>query len=304
MLMLAVQVLEKIPYTEKSYPQGFTSGEIALMWINGMIWKIKNPNIPLVLYTDIETLELLKSYNITDSWDRIETDLLENNIGINKSIFWSNSKFRVYKELTSPFLFIDCDILIWDDISEWDIFEYELVTSYKEELTIDCYIDPNIMTSEYQIGYSSDWKNMALNASFVYINNKEFKKNYVNIAIDWMIGCSINEKNLNKYSVYFIEQRFLSELAIDSNINQKTLLSNFNTGKGWNYSDTLDGLWTWKDSYKHIYHIGYDKIYLRKGTKTYNEDYLNFFINYITKNCKERGFESLIPRFLELTNLF
>jgi hypothetical protein len=63
--MLGIQVLEKIPYTNQSYPQGITSGEIALMWINGMIWKIKNPNIPLVLYTDIETLELLKSYNIT-----------------------------------------------------------------------------------------------------------------------------------------------------------------------------------------------------------------------------------------------
>jgi hypothetical protein len=72
--MIGVQVLEKIPYTEQTYPQGITSGEIALMWINGMIWKVKNPNIPLVLYTDIETLELLKSYNITDSWDRIDID--------------------------------------------------------------------------------------------------------------------------------------------------------------------------------------------------------------------------------------
>jgi hypothetical protein len=302
--MIAIQVLEKIPYTEQSYPQRITSCEIALMWINGMIWKIKNPNIPLVLYTDIETLELLKSYNITDSWDRIDTELLKKDININKSIFWSNSKFRVYKELNVPFVFIDCDILIWDDISEWNIFNYELVTSYKEELTIDCYIDPNKMISEYPIDYTSDWKNMPLNASFVYFNNIELKKKYVDIGIDWMIGCSINEKNLNKYSVYFIEQRFLSELAIDNNVNQKTLLSNFNTDKGWNYSDKLDGIWSWSDSYKHIYHIGYDKIYLRKGTKTYNEDYLNYFIKYITDNCKERGFENLIPRFLELTFLF
>ena len=58
--MIGVQVLEKIPYTEQTYPQRITSGEIALMWINGMIWKVKNPNIPLVLYTDIETLELMK----------------------------------------------------------------------------------------------------------------------------------------------------------------------------------------------------------------------------------------------------
>mgnify|MGYP000992128966 CR=1 FL=1 len=99
--MLGIQVLEKIPYTEQSYPQGITSGEIALMWINGMIWKIKNPNIPLVLYTDIETLELLKSYNITDSWDRIDTDLLKEDIGINKSIFWSNSKLLIFHFIKS-----------------------------------------------------------------------------------------------------------------------------------------------------------------------------------------------------------
>jgi hypothetical protein len=171
--MIGVQVLEKIPYTEQTYAQGITSGEIALMWINGMIWKIKNPNIPLVLYTDIETLELLKSYNITDSWDIINTDLLKEDIGINKSVFWSNSKFRVYKELSEPFVFIDCDILVWDDISEWNIFDYELVTSYKEELTLDCYIDPNIMISEYDIDYNSKWENMPLNTSFVYFNNDD-----------------------------------------------------------------------------------------------------------------------------------
>lgn len=301
--MIGVQVLEKIPYTEQTYPQGITSGEISLMWINGMIWKIKNPKIPLVLYTDIETLELLKSYNITDSWDRIDTDLLKEDIGINKSIFWSNSKFRVYRELNEPFVFIDCDILVWDDISEWNIFDYELVTSYKEELTLDCYTDPNIMISEYDIDYNSKWENMPLNASFVYINNNELKKKYVDIGIDWMIGCSVNKKNLNKFGVYFIEQRFLAEVAIDLNINQKTLLRDFNTIKGWNQSN-IDGLWSWSESYKHIYHMGYDKIFLRKGTKTYNEDYLNFFIKYITENCKERGFENLIPKFLELVFLF
>ena len=108
--MIGVQVLEKIPYTEQTYPQGITSAEISLMWINGMIWKIKNPNIPLVLYTDVETLELLKSYNITDSWDRIDTDLLKEDIGINKSIFWSNSKFRVYRELNEPFVLANVQV--------------------------------------------------------------------------------------------------------------------------------------------------------------------------------------------------
>jgi len=302
--MLGIQVLEKIPYTEQSYPQGITSGEIALMWINGMIWKIKNPNIPLVLYTDVETLELLKSYNITDSWDRIDTNLLKDNIDINKSIFWSNSKFRAYKELNEPFVFIDCDILIWDDISEWNIFNYDLVTSYKEELTLDCYTDPNIMISEYPLNYNSSWENMPLNASFVYLNNTELKKKYVDIGIDWMIGCSLNEKNLNKFSVYFIEQRFLSELAIDLDVNQKTLLSDFNTGKGWNHSNNIEGLWSWKESYNHVYHLGYDKVFLRKGTKTYNEKYQEFFIKYITENCEKRGFEKLIPKFLELVFLF
>jgi hypothetical protein len=301
--MLGIQVLEKIPYTNQSYPQQITSGEIALMWINGMIWKIKNPNIPLVLYTDIETLEILKKYNIIESWDRIDTDLLKNNIGINKSIFWSNSKFRVYKELNEPFVFIDCDILIWDDISEWNIFNYDLVTSYKEELTLDCYINPNNILSEYDIDYSSDWKNMPLNASFVYLNNSQLKKKYVDIGIDWMIGCSLNEKNLNKFSVYFIEQRFLAELAIDINANQKTLLSDFNTGKGWQKGE-LDGLWNWKDSYNHIYHIGYDKVFLRKETETYNEEYVKFFTKYITENCEKRGFGNLIPKFLELNSLF
>lgn len=302
--MIGIQVLEKIPYTNKSYPQQITSSEIALMWINGMIWKIKNPTIPLVLYTDLETLETLEKYNITDCWDKVDTDLLKEDIGINKSIFWSNSKFRVYKEMVEPFIFIDCDILIWDDISKWNIFNYDLVTSYKEELSLSCYTDPNEMISEYPIDYKSEWNSMPLNASFVYFNNDNLKEKYVNIGIDWMKGCSINEKNMNKFSVYFIEQRFLSELAIDNNINQTTLLSNFNTIEGWNQSNNIGGLWSWLESYNHIYHIGYDKVFLRKETETYNQEYLDFFIKYITENCKERGFENLIPRFLKIINLF
>lgn len=302
--MVGIQVLEKIPYTNQSYPQQITSSEIALMWINGMIWKIKNPNIPLFLYTDLETLETLEKYNITDCWNKIDTNLLKEDIGINKSIFWSNSKFRVYKEMVEPFIFIDCDILIWDDITKWNIFNYDLVTSYKEELSLSCYTDPNEMISEYPIDYKSEWKNMPLNASFVYFNNDNLREKYVNIGIDWMKGCSTNEKNLNKFSVYFIEQRFLSELAIDNNINQTTLLSNSNTIEGWNQSNNIEGLWSFSESYNHIYHLGHDKVFLRKGTETYNQEYIDFFIKYITENCKERGFENLIPRFLEIINLF
>jgi len=301
--MIGIQVLESVPYTKDSYPQQLTSYELALMWLNANIWKIKNPNTPLIFYTDDKILELLNKYNISDSWSEINTDLLKSDIGINKSIFWSNSKLRVYKELNNPFLFIDCDILIWDSISDWNIFNYDLVTSYKEDLSLSCYTDSDIIISDYEINYDSNWKNMPLNASLVYLNNKDLKDKYTNIGINWMKKCSVENKNLNKYSVYFIEQRFLAELAIDMNVNQKTLLSTFNTGKGWNKSEEVDGLWNWQNSYNHIYHIGYDKVFLRKNTDTYNEKYVKWFLNYIIENCKKRGFENLIPRFLELTSL-
>lgn len=301
--MIGIQVLESIPQTKESYPQGLTSYEIALMWLNGNIWKVRNPNIPLILYTDSESLSLFEKYNILDTWSDINTDILKEDIGINKSIFWSNSKLRVYKELNNPFLFIDCDILIWDDISDWKILDYDLVTSYKEDLSLSCYTDSNDIISEYEIDYDSDWKNMPLNASLVYLNNKDLKDKYTNIGLDWMKKCSIENKNLNKYSVYFIEQRFLAELAINMNVNQKTLLNTFNTGKGWNKSEEIDGLWNWEDSYNHIYHIGYDKVFLRKESHTYKEEYVKWFLNYIIENCKRKGFENLIPRFLELASL-
>ena len=149
--MIGIQVLESIPQIEGYYAQGLTSYEIALMWLNGNIWKIKNPNIPLVLYTDKESLSLFEKYNILDTWSNINTDILDNNIGINKSIFWSNSKLRVYKELEIPFLFIDCDILVWDSISDWQIFDYDLVTSYKEDLSLSCYTEKSIILSDCNI---------------------------------------------------------------------------------------------------------------------------------------------------------
>ncbi len=302
--MLAVQVLEKTPFTDSSYPQEMTSGELALLWLNGQIWKIKNPEIPLILYTDPQTFDFLSKFDILDSWHSINTELLSEDIGIDKSTFWSNSKLRVYNDINQPFLFYDCDLLIWDDIKKWEIFDYDLITSYKEDLSLNCYLEPEKILSEFPINLISDWKNMPLNASFVYLNNENLKKRYVDISLDWMKGCSENKKNLNKFSVFFIEQRLLAELADSENIKQKTLLKNYNTDKGWNKIELVDGLWTAEDSYNHVFHMGYEKICLRKNTEHYNEKYLDFFVNYIKKNCKEKGLEHLIPKFLELAFLY
>src|ERR1035437_9493810 len=107
--MTAIQVLEQLPYSDESYPQELTSSEIAMMWLNGMVWKIKNPDIPLVLYTDIATYDLLQDYDILEAWSSVDINLLTQNISINKSVFWANSKFRVYQSLKEqPFIFFDC----------------------------------------------------------------------------------------------------------------------------------------------------------------------------------------------------
>lgn len=302
--MLAIQVLEKIPFTETSYPQKMTSYELALMWLNGQIWKIKNSEIPLKLYTDSETFEFLSNFDVINCWNSIDTELLSKDIGIDKSTFWSNSKIRVYDDINQPFIFYDCDLLIWDEIKKWEIFEYELITSYKEDLSLNCYSNPDQILSEFPIKFTSDWKNMPLNASFIYFNNEKLKQKYVDIALDWMKGCSINKKNLNKFSVFFIEQRLLAELSISEKVKQKTLLNSYNTDKGWDKINLVDGLWSPEDSYNHVFHLGYEKLCLRKNTEHYNDKYVDFFINYIKQNCKEKGLEHLVPKFLELTLLY
>jgi len=302
--MISVQVLESIPYNSNSYPQKMTSHELALLWLNGQIWKIKNPEIPLVLFTDSDYLNFFESYNILDTWSSINTDILNKDIDIEKTIFWSNSKFRVYKEINEPLLFMDCDLLVWGSINDWNILNYDLVTSYREELTLSCYLNPETFISEYPVNLISNWYEMPLNASLIYFGNQQIKNRYTKIALEWMKGCSINNKNLNKYSVYFIEQRLLAEIAKLEKANQITLLKNYNTDKGWNNTNLVDGLWSWEESFNHVFHIGYDKVCLRKGTKTYNDEYIKFFIDYIEKNCIEKGFEHLLPRFLELAFLY
>jgi hypothetical protein len=275
--MIAIQSLTKTTKSKKSYNQNMTLTELFLFYTNAVLWKIKNPTIELVLFCDKTSLDELTQQFGKIPHDRVEV-LPESNLDINTGIFWSVSKFQAYQQIDEPFIFIDNDMIIYDDISYWELNTVDITTSCVESVDCFCYDNPNKFFKKTPwAGDSYQWSYAALNCSFVSINNMELFNNYKENSMRWMRDASKNKPVKNM--VFFIEQRFLGELVFSNNYTNKQLVRNLFTEGQWSDIE-VDGLWNFEESFEHIFHLGSSKEYLRKG-KYYDVDYDKQIISHL-----------------------
>jgi hypothetical protein len=138
------------------------------------------------LYTDNVGYEFYKSKGMLNLWDEIDVDTLETfnreYPNVNPGRFWTTGKSIVMGKEPIPYLFLDLDFIVRDNLPSW-VWNYDVVHTQWEIQRGELFV------FEYQleeIGGIPDFvQNMMMpNTSFVFMNNEKLRDEYFQKHMD------------------------------------------------------------------------------------------------------------------------
>jgi len=138
------------------------------------------------LYTDTIGYNFYEKMGMLDLWDEVDIETLNRFDNENKDVsagrFWTTGKSIVIGKQTEAFVFLDNDFIIRDKLPNW-IFDYDLVHTHWEIQRGEFFVSTQQID---EIGGIDDFvQNMLMpNTSFLYINNVDLSKDYLNKHLD------------------------------------------------------------------------------------------------------------------------
>lgn len=140
---------------------------------------------PVKLFTDDCGYEYYKKINIIDLFDEVDVSLLNkvsNNENINPAQFWTSGKIISICKEKPPFIFMDLDLIIKDNIPDW-FSNYDVVHTHWEICRGPLYIDRSQLT-DFNIEMPEFQQKMMIpNTSFLYVNNQKVLDKYLELHI-------------------------------------------------------------------------------------------------------------------------
>lgn len=254
----------------------FTQTKAELMCTVSCILFIKQyyPNFKRVFFVDNFTKEYYNRLGVLDLFDEVNDTLLNESINIDKSIFWAASKILAQRITTGPTITFDLDFRIYDDISKFGAFDGDVGCLWLEETNNEFYGSPENLLKYPRLNWNFNWGVNALNVSFLYLKNEEFKNLYCDYALEFMKS-SYNRipKNLgriqNNKFILFIEQYMLYQLSLEHNQTVKLLIDDFYPIRDVNVKSC--GI-TMNTCGKHFYHFGDHKKTMITDKEFYNNE--------------------------------
>lgn len=138
------------------------------------------------LYTDNIGFEFYKKKGMLELWDEIDTETLENFNrefpNVNPGRFWTTGKSIVMGKEPVPYLFLDLDFIVRDNLPSW-VWNYDVVHTQWEIQRGEFFVFEHQLE---QIGGIPDFvQNMMMpNTSFVFMNNEKLRDEYYKKHID------------------------------------------------------------------------------------------------------------------------
>jgi hypothetical protein len=142
----------------------------------------KNTNLPLKLYTDTIGYEYYKKINILKYFDEIDVDVLNsvNEDTINPAQFWTSGKIISICKEEPPFIFMDLDLFLLSKIPSW-LYENDVVCTHWELPRNFLYVTNHMIEHMGLDIPEFDETMLTPNTSFLFINNKEVQKRYLEL---------------------------------------------------------------------------------------------------------------------------
>lgn len=183
----------------------------------------------IVLYTDKLGFDYYSKcgYPFLELYDDVKIDLLDSSSvnTINPQTFWAGGKIFSIREEKTPFVMLDLDLFLTDDIKD-QFKDQDLVFSHFETLNDPVYPNPKSLCSPSYELPKYDWSILPGNVCVTYFGNESFKDRYTSEAICYMR--SFQDSNSNGENIdrmVFAEQRLLTTIAYDMGIKYKPLIN-------------------------------------------------------------------------------
>jgi hypothetical protein len=208
------------------YPRQF---ELITQMYSCLNHKNSNPEIPLCLVTDRNTLNFFKKHSIHHLYDEVITDIFDDYpIDIISSKYWASPKIWAMSKLKTPFVVYDTDLVLNRKIipsSNCDLL-------YLHRETTSTY--PNIFDVDHNENFewpptliTSFKDTLPMNCAVVGMFNEDFKNRYTKFYFDFVLNSSgeIYKATENSHLMYdgngaqiMIEQWLLAALAEEERV--------------------------------------------------------------------------------------
>ncbi|HEY5524453.1 MAG TPA: DUF6734 family protein [Clostridium sp.] len=186
--------------------------EILTTILSALKWRENNGDIKMV--TDERGAEYYKNLGIESIWNLGIDVSLDNGIDkdIDPKIFWAAGKIYSLKRQKTPCAMIDTDFIVWKPVEEI-LVDSKICIIHKENISEEIYPDKEYfnMKNNYKFDNEWDWLEKPCNTAFTYIADEEFRKYYVDSAIDFMKSTISGDDRLK--NMVFAEQRLISMCA-------------------------------------------------------------------------------------------
>jgi hypothetical protein len=190
------------------------------------------PKFKTIFFVDKYTKKYYEQFGFLSLFDEVNDTLLDEECGINKTVYWAAGKIIAQRSIEGPTLTLDLDFRLFDDISRFNVFESDISCLWMEDIRNEFYMTPQYAMSYTYLDWKLPWDNNAFNTSFLFVKNETFKNVYCDSAISYMkSNYKILPNNLGKVEnskfMMFVEQYMLRQLSKQHNQTCNLLIDNF-----------------------------------------------------------------------------
>ena len=256
--------------------------------LSALHWKRLNG--PIKLYTDSIGLEFYQQFGISSLYDDIDIDFLNgySKSKVDPAYFWTSGKIKCLAHQTSPFVFLDQDMIIRNKLPNY-IFERDLTVTHWEIPRGYYYFEQpdwerEIKHIPFPENYNtSDW---SPNTSFLYFKNLNLLREYH----DWHKKLvNTNGEEVPEWFWLLTDQGILGHVIREGDYTVETLTdkiflanSNYST-KQERYKGKSEAWYYPIDSSKHkendIHweHVWFNKIHLGNNEELKHRETFRYF---------------------------
>jgi hypothetical protein len=191
-----------------------------------------HPDFKTVFFVDQYTKKYYEPFGFLHLFDEINDTLLDQDLGVNRTVYWAAGKIFAQNLFDGPTLTLDLDFRIFNNVSKLGVFDSDITCLWLEDIRNEFYMSPQLAMSYTYLDWKLPWDFNAFNVSFLYLKNQEFRKKYCELAIQYMkSNYKVIPNNLSKIEnskfMMFVEQYMLRQLSKDDKQKVNLLIDNF-----------------------------------------------------------------------------
>jgi len=270
-----------------------TKAEVLCTTSCAMFIKHYYPEFKTNLFIDRYTKQYYEQFGVLDVFDVVNDDLLEQDLGVNLKVYWAAGKLFAQNIFQGPTLTLDLDFRFYSDIEKFGVFNSDITCLWVEDIRNEFYMTPENAMSYTNLKLEIPWDYSALNTSFLYIKNDDFRKKYCEFAIQYMksnynILSSDMSKIDNSKFIMFVEQYMLKQFSNFNELDIKVLIDDFHFFPRTKNSPKSCGI-SMANSGQYFYHYGDYKTQhmVKKDQFCLNEiEHCHYITNKIVTNDK------------------